>query len=157
MASDYSGRGAIVGTARRRRMNGGKRARCVAGQPECRAKIMPVRGLEYIGIFDEHNRLALSRIARSKERVQIINSRQVRGQDRIVRTRGAPSGVLVLRQTQLVHRVWPEVVQRDDANDRGCERGGNPGIMHIAKVLLASYIQVMDLSLKGLAHLPGRA
>ena len=55
----------------------------------------------------------------------------------------------------LMHGVWTEIVQRDDAcNDRS-ECGGDLRVADVSNVLLAFHNEMVNFGLEGLAHLSG--
>ena len=55
-----------------------------------------------------------------------------------------------------MHGFGPEVVQRDNPLDHGCQRRRNPRIAHVGEMHLALHVQLVDRSVEGLFDLAGR-
>src|ERR1700719_3211951 len=85
-------------------MNGLERTRGIAGETELRTECRPVRGAIYVRIFNQRDRLALARVARAKQRVQVVYRRQIRRHHRI-RSAKRTKRVVTLRLEHLVRRT----------------------------------------------------
>ena len=106
-----------------------------------------------IAVFDDYDRLALARITPRKQRTQVVDRGQVRRHHRVTIGPAAGKGV---RGARLVHRMRHEVVQRHHSDYRRRQRRGNPRVAHVGDVLLAVHLEIVNLGVEGLPHLPGR-
>ena len=91
-----------------------ERRRAVAGKAESLAEGTPVRSAEDVGVFNEHDGLALSGNARAEYRAQVINLGQIRRHHSID---GAAIGIreCELRPglVHLIHGMGSKIVQRE--------------------------------------------
>src|ERR1700756_3313065 len=100
--------------------------RGVTREAESLTKGAPVCSAEYVGVFNEHDGLALSGNARAEERIQVVNLGQVCGHDRVSRVaEDVRKCEFRVGFVQLVHGMRAEVVQRDDTGYDRNESGGN--------------------------------
>jgi len=133
-------------------------SRGVAGEAESLAEIIPVRSAEDIGVFNKYDGLSLARSACVENWIQVVNRGQVRGHNRVS---GAAQDVCKCEfrvgLAQMVHRMWAEVVERDNAGYDGSESGGNSRIADVANMPLTFDFQVVNFRLEGLAHVGGGA
>ena len=134
-------------------MNLRESGRGVAGKAERRTEGGPIRSAEDVGVFNEHDGLALARNASGKEGIQIVNCGQVCGYNSVTGVaervrKGEFRGGL----TQMVHRMRAKIVERDNSSDDGSERDRDSRIADIANMLLTVDVEVVNFGLEGLAH-----
>ena len=115
------------------------------------AEAEPIARSENIGILDDHNGLARAGIAFAVSGTEVVNRGEIGGDHR----KGAVPGSV--SRARAVGGAGLEVVQRDNADDRRGERGGNLRVGHIGDVLFAVDVEIVNLGAEGVAHLPGGA
>jgi hypothetical protein len=141
-----------------RRMDLRERAAWVSAcKPQCCTEVAPVAGAVKVGVFNDYDRLPLSRITRREKRIQIVDGGQVRGYNQVTFIAGeiAAAGKGV-RGSRLVHRARHEVVQRHDSGYDRRQRGRNARVAHVGDVLLTVHFEIVNLGMEGLQHLAGR-
>jgi hypothetical protein len=128
----------------------GKGARKSVG----RAKRAPIAQRIGIRVLYHDYSLALARQPCGKQRIQIVDSRQIRRRDRLARapksvTRAAV-GVVWNRVTL---RLGPEIIERHDAHHRRRQGSRYLRVAHVGDVHRPVHVQVMNFSVERIADL----
>jgi len=136
----------------------------VTREAEGGAEGRPVGGFVDIGILDHDDRLIEAGDPGFECGVEIIDRREVGRHDRVARAAIALAvdRIAAVRAEGVVlphpqFRARPEIAERNDAVDRGGERGRYLGIARIRDVMDTVHVGIVDLGMECLANVAGRA
>ena len=130
----------------------------VAGEAESLTEGAPVRSAEDVGVFNEHDGLALAGNAGAEERIQVVNLGQVCRHHCIgVAAKWIRECELRPGLMHLVHDMGSKIMQRDDAGHDRCKGRRNSRIADIANMPLAFNFEVVNFRLERFAHLDSGA
>ena len=120
---------------------------------KCLAECVPVCGREDIAVFQHYNRLILPRNACGIEKIHVVNRLQITRHDQLIE--GVIDGDGVIRPwSPARHRMWPEIVERDETVDCRGKRRWNLRIADIRDVGRSVHVEIMDLCVKCCRYLP---
>ena len=126
--------------------------RIVRRQAEEAAEILHVAEGD-VGAADDGDGLPAAVDAGGVERVDVVDFREVGRRDVVARA----AGVVRNRLEAVVHRLPPEVVQRDDAADDVGEPTRDRRVLGVGGVELAVDVEFVDLGLEGALDLADAA
>ena len=124
----------------------------VGRQAEEAAEILHVAEGD-VGAADDGDGLPAAVDAGGVERVDVVDLREVGGGDVVARA----AGVVRNRLEAVIHRLPPEVVQRDDAADDVGEPARDRRVLGVGGVELAVDVEFVDLGLEGALDLADAA